>query len=192
MRKRTYLFTLYLTAAAVLFTVIAVSCATYYYPSDPKYTTDQVAQGQALMIEWRCGYCHTPQIPGPEGTIQMLSGHPQSDKAPNVPDMLMGSPQYMEFLDNLENTVWATNNVIVFSANLTPDMNTGTGDWTETMFIDTIRLGRHAGVGKRLSYPMPWQELAALSDADLIAIFAYLRTVPPVNNKVPDSIMLFR
>ena len=114
------------------------------------------------------------------------------DMAEGELDMVMTSPEYMEFLDNLDSTVWATDNRLVFSANLTPDDETGIGTWTEEDFIATIRSGRHQGVGKRLKYPMPWQELAALNDEELAALFAYLRTMKPINNKVPDSVVLFR
>ena len=107
-------------------------------------------------------------------------------------DMIMGSAEYMEFLDNLDNTVWASNDRLVFASNLTPDNETGIGRWTETQFMQTMRSGRHMGLGRRILYPMPWQELAELDDQDLIAIFAYLHTLEPVNNQVPPPIVLFR
>ena len=48
------------------------------------------------------------------------------------------------------------------------------------------------GLGRRILYPMPWQELSALPDGDLISIYAYLRTIKPVSNKVPPPVVLMR
>lgn len=59
------------------------------------------------------------------------------------------------------------------------------GIWTEAMFIEAMRTGRHMSVGREILPPMPWRNLAALTDDDLKAIFAYLRSVPPVSNHVP-------
>ena len=67
-----------------------------------------------------------------------------------------------------------------------PDQNTGMGIWTEDMFVRTIRTGRHMGAARPILPPMPWQNYSAMSDADLKAIFAYLRSVPPVKNRVPE------
>lgn len=164
--------------------------------AQPEVEMSQVEVGMKIAKEWRCSYCHTPEIakdgvlmPDPE---RLYMGHPANEMIPEIPDMIMTSPEYMEFLDNLDTTVWATDDRIVFTANLTPDKETGIGSWTQEEFLATIRSGRHQGVGKRLKYPMPWQELAALNDEELAALFAYLQTVKPINNKVPESIMLFR
>lgn len=162
----------------------------------PSYTHAQVQRGMELVEEWKCNFCHTPTInqggkavPDPS---RLLSGHPSDEKIPEMSDMIMGSAEYMEFLDNLGNTVWASNDRLVFAANLTPDNETGIGTWTETEFIETMRSGRHMGLGRRILYPMPWQELAELDDQELIAIFAYLHTIAPVKNQVPPPIVLFR
>ena len=73
--------------------------------------------------------------------------------------------------------------------NLTPDPETGLGKWTEQQFVDTIRTGRQQGRGREILPPMPWQAIKNLNDADLKAIFAYLRTIAAINNKVPDPII---
>jgi hypothetical protein len=161
------------------------------------FTAAQVTRGADLVSEWKCNFCHTPEVKGPDGKPipnpeRLLSGHPQDEKIPDVSDMVITSDAFMEFLDNLDNTVWASNDMLVFSANLTPDNETGIGTWTSAQFVATIRQGQHMGLGKRLLYPMPWQELAELPDADLISIYAYLRTVEPVRNKVPPPVVLYR
>ena len=85
-------------------------------------------------------------------------------------------------------TAWAGPWGISFAANLTPDQNTGLGIWTEDMFLNAIRKGRHMGVSRRILPPMPWQVFRNLTDEDLKAIFAYLRSVPPVHNRVPEPV----
>jgi hypothetical protein len=57
------------------------------------------------------------------------------------------------------------------------------------MFLKTMRTGRHMGVSRPILPPMPWQALNTLSDDDLKAIFAYLRSIKPVRNEVPDPII---
>ena len=75
---------------------------------------------------------------------------------------------------------------ISYTANLTPDENTGIGIWDEDMFVKTIRNGRHMGEGRPLQPPMPWPWFAKMTDDDLKSVFAYLRTIPPIQNRVPD------
>jgi len=181
----------------IAFMILTTGCHKKAVTKPDGYSEEQVELGMALVEEWKCSYCHTPEIAGPEGTLipdpdRLFSGHPEDEEIPPIPDMVITSPEYLEFLDNLDTTVWATDNRIVFTANLTPDDETGIGTWTEDTFIATIRSGQHQGVGKRIKYPMPWQELAELDDQELAAVYAYLRTVKPVSNKVPESIVLFR
>ncbi len=105
---------------------------------------------------------------------------------PEAPDVPADSEQWLEFLTKLDSTVWAGEWGVSLSANITPDKETGIGSWTESMFIETMRQGRHRGFGKTLKPPMPWQDYGRLSDEQLKAIFAYLQSIKPVKNKVPD------
>jgi len=75
-----------------------------------------------------------------------------------------------------------------FTANLTPDQNTGLGIWTEEMFVTAIREGKHMGTSRPILPPMPWPAFRNLNDEDLKALFAYLKTVPPIRNQVPDPL----
>jgi hypothetical protein len=75
---------------------------------------------------------------------------------------------------------------VSYTANLTPDQNTGLGIWTEDMFVRAIRTGRHMGVSRPINPPMPWPAYRNATDEDLKAVFAYLRTIKPVSNHVPD------
>jgi hypothetical protein len=78
---------------------------------------------------------------------------------------------------------WGTS----YAANLTPDV-TGLGSWTTDLFIKTIRTGKHFGVGRPLLPPMPWQDIAGLNTADLEAMFAYLKSIKPIRNLVPQPL----
>jgi len=73
----------------------------------------------------------------------------------------------------------------VYASNLTPDPETGLGAWNETLFIRTMRTGRHLGAGRPVLPPMPWRSIGDASDADLKALFAYLKSQPPIRNAVP-------
>ena len=86
------------------------------------------------------------------------------------------------------NTAFAGPWGVSFTANLTPDRETGLGNWTEQMFITAIRTGRHEGKGRPILPPMPWPMLSNLNDDDLRGIFAYLQSLKPVRNRVPAPI----
>jgi hypothetical protein len=185
----------------LVITLVSVAIAGCTQKPDPPtatmYSPERLEIGQAVVEGWSCGFCHSPQIEGPDGKLmpdpkRLMSGHPADEEVPTVPDMIISSPEWMEFLDNLDSTVWATDDMLVFSANLTPDDDTGIGTWTEVEFVETIREGRHRGIERRIKYPMPWRELSELSDEELLSVYEYLMTLEPVNNKVPESIVLFR
>lgn len=54
------------------------------------------------------------------------------------------------------------------------------------MFVKTLRTGvNNVGAERGLLPPMPWPQLAQLSDADLGAIWEYLRVVPSIKNTTP-------
>ena len=91
-------------------------------------------------------------------------------------------------MNNLDSTVWVDEDSVVFSANITPDKKSGIGKWTEEICINTIRTGRHPGWKKDLKEPMPWLEYSKLTNEQLTAIYAYLMSIKPVNNKVPEPI----
>jgi hypothetical protein len=77
---------------------------------------------------------------------------------------------------------------VSYAFNLTPDQNTGLGIWTEDMFIRAIRTGRHMGTSRPIMPPMPWPAFRNLNDADLTAIYAYLRSIPAIRNQVPTAL----
>ena len=80
----------------------------------------------------------------------------------------------------------------VYSTNITPDRQTGIGDWTDEQIITAIRLGRRPN-GERLVPVHPYPVFNGMAEEDLRAVVAYLRTLPPVNrpNQPKKVIPLF-
>ena len=78
---------------------------------------------------------------------------------------------------------------VSFAANLTPDQS-GIGTWTEEQFKKALTQGKFKGLdGARILLPpMPWFNFTELKDEDTKAIFAYLKSLPPVKNVVPAHV----
>ena len=85
-------------------------------------------------------------------------------------------------------TAWSGPSGVSYSANLTPDPETGLGKWTRRDFVNTIRTGRRMGRGRKVLPPMPISAYKNFNDEDLEAIFAYLQSVPAVQNRVPEPV----
>lgn len=152
-----------------------------------------VENGRRLVIIGGCHDCHTPKKMTPTGPVldesRLLSGSPAHDPVPAVPPGVISmDPNGWAALTNYGLTTWAGPWGISFPANLTPDMETGLGSWTEAMFIKAIRTGRHMGEGRPILPPMPWENFAQMEEDDLKAIFAYLQSLPPVRNPVREPI----
>jgi len=150
-----------------------------------------VERGKYLVTAGGCNDCHTPVKMGPNGPepdmARMLSGHPENVK---VTKPFKPQGDYIAGV-NGTGTAWSGPWGISYTQNITPDQNTGIGIWTEEMFVKAIRTGKHMGQdsSRDILPPMPWQAFKNLSDADLKAIYAYLRTIPPITNHVPDPVM---
>lgn len=149
----------------------------------------KVARGKYLVTIAACHDCHTPLKVGPNGPepdmIRMLSGHPESLVMPTAPTLPPG-PWASSFAAT--NTAWSGPWGVSFTANLTPDPETGLGRWTLRNFKDTIRSGRHLGRGRPILPPMPIPMYKQMTDADLEAVFAYLQSIPAINNRVPQPL----
>jgi mono/diheme cytochrome c family protein len=148
-----------------------------------------VKRGEYLVVTGACADCHTPMKMGANGpepdASRMLSGHPEGLVMPPPPKLPAG-PWLV--VTSATNTAWAGPWGVSFTANLTPDGDTGLGHWTAKQFIDTMRTGRHLGVGRPVLPPMPIPAYRHFTDADLAAIFAYLQSIPPVRNRVPQPL----
>ena len=147
---------------------------------------DPVERGRYLVTVMDCNGCHTPFVKGEPDLTRMLSGHPQ-DVEITAPPPPPPAPWGVILSDT--NTAWAGPWGVSFTTNLTPDRATGIGGWTEATFISSIRNGQKSGAGRPLLPPMPWPMYAQLTDEDLSAIFAYLLTIPPIENQVPAAIV---
>lgn len=154
-------------------------------------TKQRVARGEYLVTIGGCNDCHTPFKMGPNGPepdmSRRLSGHPQKAVMPAAPKLPANGP--WNWVGAETNTAFAGPWGVSFARNLTPDVMTGIGIWDEALFIKTIRTGRHWGSSRPILPPMPWFNYAQMTDEDLKSVYAYLRTIPAVNNQVPDAIL---
>jgi mono/diheme cytochrome c family protein len=147
----------------------------------------QVERGKMLIIGGGCHDCHTPKKVGPNGPEadmdRMLSGHPESEGVPQPFKPIKGSPYVIHINGHL--TAWSGDWGVSFAANLTPDQNTGLGIWTEDMFVAALKQGKHMGKSRPILPPMPWNWYGQLPEEDLKAMFAYLKSIKPIANRVP-------
>jgi mono/diheme cytochrome c family protein len=129
---------------------------------------DAVRRGEYMVELLGCGTCHT------DGAFE---GAPDSDRS------LAGSATGIAYTTPLEDRYPG----IVFPSNITPDLKTGIGGWSDAQLAASIRQGqgRH---GSRQRLIMPWPGYARLSDEDTVAIVRYLQSLEPVKHQVPDNV----
>ena len=167
--------------------VVAASFARAGDPPAAAVASDAQARGRYLVTVTGCNDCHTPLKMTPTGPApdmdRMLSGHPETLVMPPAPTMAEG-PWQNAFAAT--NTAWSGPWGVSFTANLTPDRETGLGKWTVRNFSETIRTGRHLGRGREILPPMPIPMYKNFTDEDLAAIFTYLQSIPAVKNRVPE------
>jgi cytochrome c553 len=146
-------------------------------------------RGEYLVTIMGCHDCHSPKVMTPQGpapdSARLLSGHPANLPLPKVDASELQS--WVLFNHNITAFVgpWG----VSFAANLTSD-ETGIGNWTEAQFFKAIREGKYKGLDntRPLLPPMPWNMYRNASDDDLRAIFAYLKSTKPVENRVPAPV----
>jgi mono/diheme cytochrome c family protein len=119
----------------------------------------QVERGKYLVTIAGCNDCHTPGY---------FLGKPDFSRTLGGSDVGFAIPGVGSFVGR----------------NLTPDKETGLGDWTDDQIISAFTAGVRPD-GRRLATIMPWAELAHLSSDDARAIVSYLRSLPPVKHAVP-------
>ena len=177
-----------LAISAILLTFI-ISCST---EKEPKQMThaELVARGQYLVTTGGCDDCHSPKIytangPVPD-TTRRLSGSPQGLALPTLDEKFVTPGNWVTTESNF--SAWVGPWGISYAANLTPDNATGIGTLSEEMFIKSMREGKLMGVGRPLLPPMPWPGIGKMTDEDLKAIYAYLMTIKPIHNEVPEPV----
>jgi hypothetical protein len=156
-------------------------------PSYGGYESPEI-WGEHLVTISACHDCHSPKKMTPNGpdidSSRMLSGHPAND-----PDLAVDRKDLeskgLTATGSL--TSWVGPWGISYTANLTSDP-TGIGNWDEGRFIYAIRHGKLKGSpgARNLLPPMPWQMYRNMTDDELKAIFAYLKTTKPIRNIVPE------
>lgn len=147
-----------------------------------------VKRGEALVKMGGCSDCHTPMafdaklgMPVPQ-MDRFLSGHPEGAPDPSANpgkgDQAVIGPTFTSFRLPFG---------VVYAQNLTPDPDTGLR-LDRAQFIATMRTGKHRGAadGRPVLPPMPWMNLQNASEADLSAMHAYLGSLRPVRNAVPE------
>lgn len=154
-----------------------------------------VERGKYLVVITGCHDCHTPKIEGPGGKPvldekRLLAGHPEKAPYPTWSPTDMEQRSAMA-LTNSMLTAWAGPWGVSFAINLTPDKETGIAEWSEQNFIQAMRTGKHQGQpnGRDILPPMPWEDFKFMTDDDLKAVFAYLRSIAPVKNLVPLPVL---
>lgn len=147
----------------------------------------QVKWGEHLVTIGGCNDCHTPKKMTPQGPVPdeslLLSGH--SAQMPKIEiDRKEIESKGLAVTQDL--TEWIGPWGVSYSANLTPD-ETGIGNWQESNFITAVREGKYKGMknARTLLPPMPWEMFKSMSDDEIKAIFAYLKSIKPVKNLVP-------
>jgi len=150
----------------------------------------QVKWGEHLVMVSACNDCHTPKKMSSMGpvldTALWLSGHPAQMPPPDV-DRKEVESKGQAVSDMM--TAWVGPWGISYAANLTSD-GTGIGNWEESAFIIAIRQGKFKGIpsARTLLPPMPWQWYGGMTDGELKAIFAYLKSTKPISNIVPAAV----
>ena len=176
-------------AAAIFFLVffIQLGCSEEG-KSKPKTQEEMVALGKYIVHTSGCDDCHTPKIFTEKGpvfdTTKLLAGHVQDEVLPSLDITALGQNTWAATTMGL--TAWVGPWGISYASNITPDKATGIGTLSEEMFIKTMREGKFMGVGRPLLPPMPWEVYGMKTDEDLKAIYAYLMSIKPINNMVPQ------
>lgn len=121
----------------------------------PPAPTDKVAYGQYLFTQASCTDCHTPSE----------KGQPIKEKfAAGGMEFKMGDHKLV-------------------APNITPDLETGIGKWSDAQIKAALQTGVRPD-GRALSPLMPWQYYNGLTDQDVDALVAYMRTIKPVSNPI--------
>jgi hypothetical protein len=156
----------------------------------PKTQEEMIALGKYIVHTSACDDCHTPKIFNETGfildTTRLLSGHPQGETLPSLDVKAVDPGKWLAC--NMGLTAWVGPWGVSYASNITPDKATGIGTLSEEMFLKTMKEGKYMGVGRPLLPPMPWEVYGQKTDDDLRAIYAYLMSIKPIHNEVPQPV----
>ena len=117
------------------------------------------ARGKYLVTIAGCNDCHTPGY-------------------------FFGKPDMTRFLGGSDVGFEIPGLGVFHGPNLTSDKETGLGNWTDAQIVAALTTGKRPD-GRELAPIMPWHAFANLTKEDVGALVAFLRSLPPVSNKVP-------
>jgi mono/diheme cytochrome c family protein len=138
---------------------LATAAIVLFAAVQPAGATGNVERGAYLARIMDCGGCHTPGA---------LAGAPRDNEALSGADTGFAVPDLGIF----------------FPPNLTPDKETGLGNWSSAELIRAIREGV-TPEGRELAPIMAFRNYAVLSDADAADLAAFLQSLPPISRAVP-------
>lgn len=146
--------------AAATVTVMAIALSAASNPVGAQAKSDLVERGGYLVnTVMTCNNCHTPMGPNGPDFSKALSGGITFDEPPFK----------------------------VTGSNITQDKETGIGNWTDAQIKHLLRTGQRPN-GVQVAEVMPTSFYKIITDRDMDAIVAYLRTVKPVKNQVPEPV----
>jgi mono/diheme cytochrome c family protein len=119
----------------------------------------QIDRGKYLVTIGGCNDCHTPGY-------------------------FFGKPDMTRFLGGSEVGFEIPGLGVFHGPNLTPDPENGLGNWSVAQIITALQTGKRPD-GRELAPIMPWRAFANLTKDDATAIAVFLKSLPPVKNKVP-------
>ncbi|GAB4020381.1 c-type cytochrome [Spirosoma koreense] len=150
-----------------------------------------IKRGEYLVAIAGCADCHAPKKMTPQGPApdrdRFLSGYDGAQPLGTYDKNLVKTGQWVLF--NGQNTAFVGPWGVSFAANLTPDA-TGIGNWSLEQFSRAMRQGKFKGAatGRPLLPPMPWPNYTNLTNEDMKAVFAYLKSLKPIANSVPAPV----
>ncbi|UXN58629.1 c-type cytochrome [Phyllobacterium zundukense] len=122
----------------------------------------QITRGEYLATISGCNDCHTPGY-------------------------FLGKPDLSRFLGGSDVGFEIPGVGVVVGPNITPDKETGVGGWSPEQIVTALQTGQRPD-GRLLAPIMPWHAFAHLTKDDAMAIAAFLQSVKPVKNKIPDPV----
>jgi mono/diheme cytochrome c family protein len=146
-------------AIAMAAVLTAAACSQEHPPAAPAKPTASAERGKYIVGTSGCNDCHTPGY-------------------------FFGKPDMNRFLGGSEVGFEMPGLGVFHGPNLTPDKETGLGNWTDEQIITALRTGERPD-GRMLAPIMPWQAFASFTDEDVKSVVLYLRTIPAIKNDVP-------
>jgi mono/diheme cytochrome c family protein len=177
---RSHRYMTYVSAAAAVAAVLSISAPA---TAQQQGSNAAVDRGRYLVRITGCHDCHSPKVQGMTPNLDLaLSGRPSTTQLP--------SETKTEVHASPDLTAWTGPWGYSVASNLTPEPTTGIGTrYNEASFLATMRTGKKPN-GTPIMPPMPSEVYQNMTDDDLKAIFAYLRTIKPIKNPVLAGLKL--